>query len=96
MWLGILIFILGLIGIYYAYKQWKYERVWLCDGVADDVQINEAIHYLSEGGIAHLNGEFSLESSINFDGDHKTLTGKPHPNAQVLVRTLRKTARNEK
>lgn len=93
--LGIIIFTVGLVATYWAYKQWKYERVWFCDGVADDVQINEAIRYLNDGEDAYINGVFEIERPIELVGYNKKISGIPIPSAKVLIRGLRKKMKVE-
>lgn len=91
MWLGVLIFVVGAIATYWAYRQYdfRYDKVFFCDGVADEVQINAAIKYAHE--VYLRDSVFNVESTIDLSSNDTLLTGTEPPFRRppcVLVRRL--------
>lgn len=99
MWLGIIIFVIGAIATCWAYRQYdfRYDKVYFCDGVADNEQIQKAIDYahmvFCKSGVYNVEATIELKNDVelNLTGAEPALPRKPC----VLVRRLHRSMRKE-
>lgn len=93
-WLGLLIFIIGATATYWAYRQYdfRYDKVFFCDGVDDQVQIQKAIDYAHRVCLGA--GVFNIEALIELKNHCELVGVESHGRTHcgVLVRSLRQTA----